>query len=153
MVCQPSSDIPVYEIKQENSKAKKTRTLHRNLLLLFMGIPQSSIREHVTQSESVADEAALSPQPTDETVFEPPVFVTDQNSKETANSGEADNHQVSDTYVIPMRRKPGVPGLKPRTRCPSVDPEPSQSTPDEEPHRGPERVKRKPKWMNSDWAR
>lgn len=95
-----------------------------------MGIPQGSIREHVTQSEPVADEAASSPQPTDESVFEPPVVVTDQNLEESAHLGEADNHQVSDTYVIPMRRKPGVPGLKPRTRCPSVEPGPSQSTPD-----------------------
>lgn len=74
-------------------------------------------------------------QPTDETVFEPPVVVTDQNLEESAYLGEADNHQVSDTYVIPMRRKPVVPGLKPRTRCPSVEPEQSQSTPDEEPYR------------------
>ena len=88
----------------------------------------------------MADEAASSPQPTDETVFEPPVVVTDQNSKKTAHLGQADIHQVPDTYVIPMRRKPGDPGLKPRTRCLSVEPEPSQSTPDEEPHRRPERV-------------
>ena len=61
-------------------------------------------------------------------VFEPSIVVTDQNSEESAHLGEAGNHQVSDTYVIPMRRKPGVPGLKPRRRCPSVEPEPSQST-------------------------
>lgn len=118
-----------------------------------MGLPQSNIREHVAQSEPVADEAASSPQPTDETVFEPPVLVTDQISKESAHSGKADSDQVSDTYVIPMRRKPGDPGLKPRTRCLSAELEPSQSTSDKEPHRRPERVKRKPKWMNSDWVR
>ena len=37
--CQPNPDIPVYEVQIEKSRSRKTRTLHRNLLLPFMFIP------------------------------------------------------------------------------------------------------------------
>ena len=36
VVRQPNMDTPVYEVKREGTRFKKTRTLHRNLLLPFM---------------------------------------------------------------------------------------------------------------------
>ena len=36
---QSPADIPVYVVKRENSKSKKTRTLHRNSLLPFFCLP------------------------------------------------------------------------------------------------------------------
>lgn len=36
VVRQPNSDIPVYEVKREGTRFKKSKTLHRNLLLPFM---------------------------------------------------------------------------------------------------------------------
>ena len=39
ILSQPSPDIPVFTVKLENSRSKKIRTLHRNLLLPFMGLP------------------------------------------------------------------------------------------------------------------
>ena len=35
---QPNEDIPVYMVRPDNARSKKTRTLHRNLLLSFMSI-------------------------------------------------------------------------------------------------------------------
>ena len=39
---QPNPDIPVYEVKSDNPRARKTRVLHRNLLLPFLclGLPR-----------------------------------------------------------------------------------------------------------------
>ncbi|MCG8034843.1 MAG: DDE-type integrase/transposase/recombinase, partial [Candidatus Thiodiazotropha taylori] len=39
ILSQPNLDIPVYTLKLDNSRSKKIRTLHRNLLLPFMGLP------------------------------------------------------------------------------------------------------------------
>ena len=36
VLSQPNPDIPVYEVKREGARYKKSRTLHRNLLLPFM---------------------------------------------------------------------------------------------------------------------
>jgi len=36
VVSQPIDDVPVFEVKREGAKYRKTRTLHRNLLLPFM---------------------------------------------------------------------------------------------------------------------
>ena len=38
MKCQPVADIPVYEVQLENSR-KKSKLLHRNMLLPFNGLP------------------------------------------------------------------------------------------------------------------
>ena len=49
MVCrQPNEDIPVYVVKPDNTQSRKTRTLHRNLLLPFM-----SIFDRHTQEENL----------------------------------------------------------------------------------------------------
>ena len=36
--CQPVADIPVYEVQLENSR-KKSKLLHRNMLVPFNGLP------------------------------------------------------------------------------------------------------------------
>ena len=40
VISQPNDDIPVYEVRWENSRAKKTRLLRRTLLLPFVGLPR-----------------------------------------------------------------------------------------------------------------
>ena len=35
----PAPDIPVYDVVEENARNSKKRTLHRNMLLLFTGLP------------------------------------------------------------------------------------------------------------------
>ena len=40
VISQPDDDIPVYEVHRDNSRAKKTRLLHRILLLPFVGLPR-----------------------------------------------------------------------------------------------------------------
>ena len=37
---QPNEDIPVYRVQRTDTRSKKTRLLHRNLLLPFMGLPR-----------------------------------------------------------------------------------------------------------------
>ena len=39
VISHPNDDIPVYEVRRDNSRAKKTRLLHRTLLLPFVGLP------------------------------------------------------------------------------------------------------------------
>lgn len=58
---------------------------------------------------------------------------------------DSDNDsQATERYVIPMRRKPGAPGLLPRS-----NPERAK----EESQGRPIRTRRKPTWMNTnDWV-
>ena len=47
VVSQPNRDVPVYDVKDTSTRARKTRLLHRILLLPFMGLPR------VEQSEEI----------------------------------------------------------------------------------------------------
>jgi len=51
-VSQPIDDVPVFEVKREGAKYRKTRTLHRNLLLPFMCVTDDSSLD-VDDTESV----------------------------------------------------------------------------------------------------
>ena len=58
IISQPNTDKPVYEIKQDRNKVKKTRMLHRNLLLPFLGVPiqKQDVRGHKTHSNRVDEQ-------------------------------------------------------------------------------------------------
>ena len=58
MVEQPHADIPVYVVKQENSKSKKTRTLHRNLLLPFSCLPCDKLARNQVISSNKSSQNA-----------------------------------------------------------------------------------------------
>ena len=54
------------------------------------------------------------------------------------------------TYVIPMRRRPGQPGVKPRSATTITS---SESSAESSQIRRPQRVRRKPPWMkSSEWV-
>ena len=138
---QPNPDIPNYEVQLENSRSRKARTIHRNLLLPFMFLSRGKQRQSGVEPEIALD-------------------VTDDH--ETGNESrdiddsvkESDNESVSDTasqnenqvprYVIPLRRIPGTPALNPRSEV-SVVGERQRSR--------PVRERRKRHWMTSnDWV-
>ena len=129
VVERPHADIPVYVVKRENSKSKKTRTLHRNLLLPFSYLPcDKQARNRVISNNKSSQNADT--------------LVSSSHGHDKQHPKQSDDNISANTgrYIIPMKRKPGQPGLKPRTRSPSDDSE----------ERRPVRVRRKPAWMNSD---
>ena len=40
VISQANNDMPVYDVRRDNSRAKKTRLLNRTLLLPFVGLPR-----------------------------------------------------------------------------------------------------------------
>ncbi|MCM8885689.1 MAG: DDE-type integrase/transposase/recombinase, partial [Candidatus Thiodiazotropha sp.] len=158
---QPNPDIPVYKCQRENSRSKKTRTLHRNLLLPITGLPclqgeedppaadidsalqqgGQSISESENDADSERSERSLS---------------SESKTHTTLNGSVSDGSRSTDKYVIPNRRKPGEAGLLPRTTGLSLDgtlplTRKINSSSDEESIRlRPKRSRRKPSWMNTD---
>ena len=53
VVSQPNFDIPVYEVKREGARFKKSRTLHRNLLLPFMST--TDVSDNTTDGRASSD--------------------------------------------------------------------------------------------------
>ena len=129
VVEQPHADIPVYVVKREKSKSKKTRTLHKNLLLPFSCLPcDKQARNQVIISNKSSQNA--------DTL----VSLSHGHDKQHLKQSDDDISARKGGYVIPMKRKPGQQGLKPRTRSPVDNSEEGR----------PVRVRRKPAWMNSD---
>ena len=144
ILSQPNPDIPVYTVKLENSRSKKTRTLHRNLLLPFMGLPlkhtqitkeprQPSLEEHVHVTPVSAPD-------TDQ------LIQTDQQPLGPESTGSQSEKGEVQRYVIPQRCPRGTSGLTPW----SAD---DSETESQESGARPVRAKRKPGWMNSnEWV-
>ena len=40
VIDQPNNDTPVYEVRRQNTRSRKSKLLHRNLLLPFMSLPR-----------------------------------------------------------------------------------------------------------------
>lgn len=146
IVSQPNPDIPVYQVKLENSKSRKIRTLHRNLLLPFMGLPSKRLsgnKERITQSdpEQDVDSSPVIPLTIPGSSLTPED--AGQNDRNSLRGSEKD--QESRPYIIPARREPGTPGLQPRSA--------NQGANSDEETVRPSRTRRKPAWMNSkDWV-
>ena len=129
---QPNPGIPVYEVQLENSRSKKISTLHRNLLLPSMSIPCDG-------QQPPADKTLLEAAPTEDTET-----MSEQGNQDHSNdisdhfsynvdslSKDQDSdsdRQATERYVTPMRRKPGAPGLLPRSNLEQTK-EDSQSRP------------------------
>ena len=131
--CQPNPDIPVYEVQLENSRSRKKRTLHRNLLLPFMFIPRMKQQQLGSDSENAVQ--------VDEEQEIDNVAESDTESLSETESQTNEPRSQTPRYVIPMRRPPGTPALNPRTQEPVADV-----------HRDsrPVREQRKPQWMTSN---
>ena len=161
---QPNPDIPVYEVQLEAAKTRKTRILHRNLLLPISSLPPSPLKRRIPSvaSYSPASDA------TDfqSTVGELPQMETevlysravDENSDLEYDASISSCSQGDETetipvprYIIPMKRKPGQPGLNPRT---ATSPATSESSSTNSPQRQrPQRSRKRPVWMKSpDWV-
>ena len=144
ILSQPNPDIPVYTVKLENSRSKKIRTLHRNLLLPFMGLPlkHKLITEEPCQpsSDDYVHVTPVSAPDTDQ------LIQTDQQPLAPESTGSLSETGEVQRYVIPQRRPRGTPGLTPR----SAD---DSETESQESGARPVRAKRKPGWMNSnEWV-
>ena len=108
VVCrQPNEDIPVYVVRPDNSRSRKTRTLHRNLLLPFMSILDwHSEEENLDAEEGQADVhsvVSVTSMPSDAEITSD----TEGSSVESA--------PPSPRYRIPQRRPPGTVGVLPRS--------------------------------------
>lgn len=157
---QPNPDIPVFEVQRENSRSK-VRTLHRNLLLPFYGLPR--FQEEDTQQQS---DVSPAPQSINQSNTE-----SDYNADcETSSESEPVNTHVSrafeyprltehtrnNKYVIPMGRQPGEPSVLSRSTAPSsnytsLPSERADSSSDERSiNLRPSRSRKKPRWMLSD---
>ena len=54
VIDQPNDDIPVYEVRRQHTRSRKTRLLHRILLLPFMCLPR--IEEEKEEEEGEEEE-------------------------------------------------------------------------------------------------
>ena len=137
VIGQPVSDIPVYEVVKENARNSKPRTLHRNMLLPFTGLPCPRTHHPAkTQRDK---------QPTVEASGE--LDLSDESKDSSESSADEEERELA-RYVTPMRRHPGQIGLLPRTK--PVD-RPAIVKPDLP--RGA-RNRRLPQWLRDDaWIR
>lgn len=109
VVSQPNAEIPVYEIKPEGSKVRRTRTMHRNLLLPFTSIPgerNSQAKDWDTQSAGTVEQVANKPNENSVDLGSSPIIQTpaEDRTGDLVNGLEID--QPAEVYVIPQRRKP-----------------------------------------------
>ena len=108
---QPMEGIPVYEVYKENSNSPKTRLLHRNMLLPFMGLPcQDTCEEHKSYDEDKNKRIRRG-------IKEVPASDSSDDSSQTSSGDESTEPQTtpqkSPKYVIPMRRQKTHSGLLP----------------------------------------
>ena len=151
VVRQPNPDIPVFEVKSTQSKTRKIRRLHRNLLLPFMGLPcktSSQERQDSTLS-SESNQQNSSPVLGDTQAGNADTLAPDLSDAELGNSAEeldttTEQDATPARYIIPQRRRPGSPGLQLQTR---------EVTQETQGKSKPVRTRRKPAWMDSrDWV-
>ena len=106
VVCrQPNEDIPVYVVKPDNTRSRKTRTLHRNLLLPFM-----SIFDWHTQEENLLN-----------AVEECQVDKLDSDGESGVSSSVYDALSLSDADVSSVESV--SPPLSPCHRIPKISPQ------------------------------
>ncbi|MFI0459984.1 MAG: DDE-type integrase/transposase/recombinase, partial [Candidatus Thiodiazotropha endolucinida] len=105
VIGQPVADIPIYEVVKENARNSKSRTLHRNMLLPFTGLPCP--RAHHPAK------AQRDKQPTVEASGE--LDLSDESKGSSESSADEEERELA-RYVTPMRRHPGQIGLLPRTK-------------------------------------
>ena len=63
VIDQPNDDIPVYEVRRQNIRSRKTRLLHRILLLPFMCLPRTEEQEEEEEEEEQLEEEERKEEP------------------------------------------------------------------------------------------
>ncbi|MCG8048342.1 MAG: RNase H-like domain-containing protein, partial [Candidatus Thiodiazotropha endolucinida] len=107
VISKPLPDVPVYEVIKENARNSKPRTLHRNMLLPFKGLPcprtHSQDKVHKKKDPSVK---AVE----DKDLLEE---YDDRDSDESSADEEERELSTPEVprYVPPMRRRPGQTGV------------------------------------------
>ena len=56
VIDQPNDDIPVYEVGRQNTRSRKSKLLHRNLLLPFMSLTRIEEEEEEEEQEQEQEE-------------------------------------------------------------------------------------------------
>ena len=122
VISQPNDDIPVYEVRRDNSRAKKTRLLHRTLLLPFVGLPRLDEEDFEEDPDSFVvvgddqqDQAISQIDPGDSRVrtnSEDSLLSENDDSSDREAPLELDG--TGKRYIIPMLRGPDDPGVLPR---------------------------------------
>ena len=107
----PAPDIPVYDVVKENARNSKTRTLHRNMLLPFTGLPCPRTHKSAQKKreKEKVEEVVV---PSEESEYE---YSDSSKSSADEEESEGDPPQVA-PYVPPCRRAPGQKGALPPTR-------------------------------------
>lgn len=134
---QPMPDIPVYIVQKENSNSKP-RTLHRNMLLPFCGLPCPDI-------ESREDQSKRKPVP------QPPAEVS-SGSDGSDSSSSTDDETETQEVDQPVQPRYVTPARRPKQRRKATDmkrPVTQESRETTRLRRG-NRARRKPDWMLSD---
>ena len=80
VVSQPNQDMPMYEVKDTSTRARKTRLPHRILLLPFMGLPRVKQSEETENVPSSPEQIGTSPNNS-------PVSIPDNYSSSESSSG------------------------------------------------------------------
>ena len=139
-------DIPVYEVVKGNTLKPKPRTLHRNMLLPFLGLPclwtHTPIKARKDQQHSKEREEL-------ETVEREEIDTSEESERDSSESSADEEEREAETtiavpYIPLMLRGSGhkVPQAKPT----GVRPKPGIQRGD--------RDRRKPRWLNDDvWVR
>ena len=107
----PAPDIPLYDVVKENARNSKTRTLHRNMLLPFTGLPCPRTHKSAQKKreKEKVEEVVV---PSEESEYE---YSDSSKSSADEEESEGDPPQVA-PYVPPCRRAPGQKGALPPTR-------------------------------------
>ena len=106
------STWPVFDVQREDGTGR-VKTLHRNQLLPITSLPIEELNSAKVAVKIARNRRALDVP--DTTVSALTSDSTDSTSSEDEDSNE-DEPPESQTYRIPMRRNPNVPGLRPRTQ-------------------------------------
>lgn len=123
---QPNAEILVYEVKPESSKVRRTRTLHRNLLLPFTAIPgerNSHAKDWGIQSAGTVAQVANDSNEKSVGLGSSPISQTSDEDRTVDLGNGLEIDQPAEVYVIPQRRKPGSPGLRNRRKSDPSDKE------------------------------
>ncbi|MEW8547244.1 MAG: hypothetical protein AB2693_27355 [Candidatus Thiodiazotropha sp.] len=142
VIGQPVPDIPVYEVVRENARQSKPRTLQRNMLQPFTGLPcprthkPAKVQKTKQQTESAEEEIDVRIEETEYRDSDESSADEEEIELETPNSPP---------YIPPVRRGPGQRGLQPRST--------TAAAPQKELQRR-DRTRRPPEWLRDQaWVR
>ena len=158
-----TTELPSHTVDLRQFPPDKTRFLHRTLLLPFSSISPLVDRRRPVQSTDGGSTSVPDSQP-DVVDTRPPTVEPDSTVEYSDGGYDAsisscsqagDDIALADAstsvssrngkYVVPAKRKPGMPGYKPHYTSSHV---PSESSYSGRRRARPQRVRRKPQWMN-----